>query len=186
MPETVRELADRLTRLGAVCATAGYAIDKISERLVGTMANIWDQFDKAINTEELANDVNNAADNNFKTVEHGDYEVSVEKMELIASKAGDPMVTIWFRVLSDGEFKGSMIFFNQVITRGFQIHIVNELLRGMDSGLDVEFKTYKQYGNLIMDIHEAINGRLEYALKYAEGKKGFSTFEITDVFEAES
>lgn len=147
--------------------------------------NIWEDFDNAIDAKGLAEDVQNAADNTFKTVDHGDYEVSIEKMELVASKKNDPMVTIWFKVVSEGEFKGSLIFMNQVITQGFQIHIVNEILRAMNSGLNVEFKSYKQYGNLIMDIHEAISGKFEYALSYKEGKKGFNTFEITEVFELE-
>lgn len=151
------------------------------------MANIWDKFDDAIDTKGLADDVKKAAENgtgSFKEVPHGDYEVEVNKMELIASKKGDPMVSIWFKVVS-GEYKGSLIFFNQVITQGFQIHIVNELLRSMDTGLDVEFQTYKQYGSLIMDIAEEIDGQLEFALKYGKGKKDFSTYEITEVFEVE-
>ena len=151
------------------------------------MANLWDKFDEAIDTKRLQEDVKEAAENgtgSFKEVPHGEYEVEVNKMELIGSKKGDPMVTIWFKVVS-GEYKGSLIFFNQVITQGFQIHIVNELLRSMDTGLDIEFKTYKQYGNLLMDVMEEIDGRLEFALKYGEGKKGFSTYEITDVFEVE-
>jgi len=78
-----------------------------------------------------------------------------------------------------------MIFMNQVITKGFQIHIMNEFLRSLDSGYDVEFKSYSQYGQLLMDIHEAIDGRLEYGLIYGEGKKGFSTYEISDVYEVE-
>lgn len=151
------------------------------------MANIWDKFDEAIDTEGLQNDVKEAAENgtgSFKEVPHGEYEVEVNKMELIASKKGDPMVTIWFKVVS-GEYKSSLIFFNQVITQGFQIHIVNELLRAMDTGLDIQFKTYKQYGNLLMDVMEEIDGQLEFALKYSKGKKDFSTYEITDVFEVE-
>jgi hypothetical protein len=151
------------------------------------MANLWDKFDEAIDTKGLQEDVKEAAKNgtgSFKEVPHGEYEVEVNKMELIASKKGDPMVTIWFKVVS-GEYKGSLIFFNQVITQGFQIHNVNELLRSMDTGLDIEFKTYKQYGNLLMDVMEEIDGQLEFALKYGEGKKGFSTYEITDVFEVE-
>lgn len=151
------------------------------------MANLWDKFDEAIDTKGLQEDVKEAAENgtgSFKEVPHGEYEVEVNKMELIESKKGDPMVTIWFKVVS-GEYKGSLIFFNQVITQGFQIHIVNELLRSMDTGLDIEFKTYKQYGNLLMDVMEEIDGQLEFALKYGEGKKGFSTYEITDVFEVE-
>ena len=150
------------------------------------MANIWEKFDKVIDVEGLQKDVQEAAENgaNFREVPHGEYEVKIEKLELVESKKGDPMVTIWFKVVS-GEYKGSIIFYNQVITQGFQIHIVNELLRSLDSGIEVEFKTYKQYGQLLMDIHEAIDGRLEYGLKYGEGKKGFSTYEITDVYEVE-
>lgn len=148
--------------------------------------NIWDKFDNAIDTKALTEDVKDVQENGqfFKEVPHGDYEVAVDKIELTASKAGNPMVTIWFKVVS-GDFKGSRIFMNQVITQGFQIHIVNELLRSMDTGVDIEFVTYKQYGNLLMDVMEAIDGNLEFALSYKEGKKGFSTYEITEVFELE-
>lgn len=148
--------------------------------------NIWDKFDNAIDTKGLADDVKEAAENgqSYKEVPHGDYEVAIDKMELLASSKGDPMVTVWFKVLT-GEYKGSRIFMNQVITQGFQIHVVNELLRSMDTGVDIEFVTYKQYGNLLMDVMEAIDGNLEFALSYKEGKKGFSTYEITEVFEVE-
>lgn len=148
------------------------------------MSNIWDKFDKEIDTEALAKDIENGGTGSFRQVPHGNYEVSVNKLELIASKAGDPMVSIWFKVLS-GEYKGSLIFYNQVIKQGFQVHLVNELLRKMDSGLDVEFVSYKQYGGLLMDIHEAIDNKLEYGLAYKEGKNNFSTFDIVEVFEVE-
>jgi hypothetical protein len=110
-------------------------------------------------------------------------------MELKASKKGDPMVSIWFKIL-DGEFKNSIIFFNQVITQGFQVHIVNEMLRMMvsecdDSVPEVEFVSYKQYGDLIMDIFEAINKNFEFVLAYKKGKKDFSTYEIKEVFVLE-
>ena len=150
------------------------------------MANVWDKFDKEIDVNGLVEDVKEAAENgaNFRDVPHGQYEVKIEKLELVSSKAGDPMVTCWMKVLV-GDYKGSLIFMNQVITKGFQVHIVNEFLRSLDSGLDVEFKSYKQYGQLLMDIHEAIDGNLEYGLIYGEGKKGFSTYEISDVYEVE-
>jgi len=150
------------------------------------MANIWEKFDKAIDVEGLQKDVQEAAKNgaNFREVPHGEYEVKIEKLELVESKAGDPMVTVWFKVLA-GDYKGSMIFMNQVITKGFQIHIMNEFLRSLDSGYDVEFRSYSQYGQLLMDIHEAIDGELEYLLKYSEGKKVFSNYEIVDVYDVE-
>lgn len=155
------------------------------------MANIFDKWDKEIDTAGLANDVKEAASNGtgeYKEVPHGDYEVAVQQMELKASKKGDPMVSIWFKIL-DGEFKNSIIFFNQVITQGFQVHIVNEMLRMMVSEMEdapeIEFKSYKQYGNLIMDIFEAINENFEYVLSYKKGKKDFSTYEIKEVFVLE-
>jgi hypothetical protein len=136
--------------------------------------------------------VKEAAENGtgeYKEVPHGDYEVAVQQMELKASKKGDPMVSIWFKIVSEGEFEGSMIFFNQVITQGFQVHIVNEMLRMMVSEMEdapaIEFVSYKQYGNLIMDIFEVINENFEYALAYKKGKKDFSTYEITEVFVLE-
>ena len=153
--------------------------------------NIFDKWDKAIDTKGLAEDVKEAAENGgqFKEVPQGDYEVAVHQMELKASSKGDPMVSIWFKIVSEGEYKGSMIFMNQVITQGFQVHIVNELLRAMVSEMDdapvVEFITYKQYGNMIMDIFEAINENFEFALAYKEGKKGFGTYEIKEVFTLE-
>ena len=147
---------------------------------------LWDKFNKAIDTESLADDTKEAAENGgtFQEVPHGEYEVEINKMELTESKVKDPMVTIWFKVIQ-GDFKGSLIFMNQVVTRGFQIHIVNEILRQMTAALtdfNVEFKDYKQYGNLIMDIFEAVGGNYEFKLDYAEGKKGFSTYSIEEVY----
>ena len=158
--------------------------------------DMFSRWDKEIDTERLQKDVAEAAANggggNYKEVPHGNYEVAVQQMELKASKKGDPMVSIWFKIVSDGEYKGSMIFYNQVITRGFQIHNCNEMLRKMveEMGADmpvVEFKTHKQYSELLMDIYEAVADNFEYALKYTANKKNkdFSDFEITEVFVLE-
>lgn len=156
------------------------------------MTNIFEKWDNTIDTEGLAKDVQEAAQNNtgnYKEVPHGDYEVEVQQMELKASSKGDPMVSIWFKIVSEGEFKGNMIFMNQVVTQGFQVHIVNEILRMMVSEMsdapDIEFVSYKQYANLIMDIFEAVNGNYEYALSYKKGKKDFSTYEIKEVYVLE-
>ena len=50
---------------------------------------------------------------------------------------------------------------------------------------NVEFKTYKQYSNLLMDVFEAVDNNFEYALKYSKGKKDFSNYEITEVYALE-
>lgn len=157
--------------------------------------NMFDKWDKEIDTEGLAKDVVEAAANggqgDYEDVPHGDYEVAIQQMELKASKKGDPMVSIWFKVVSEGKYKGSMIFYNQVITKGFQIHNCNEILRKlvseMKEPLVIEFKTYKQYTELLMDIFEAVADNYEYGLHYTANKKNknFSDFEITEVYVLE-
>lgn len=156
--------------------------------------NIFAQWDNAVDVEGLQKDIQAAAENgggNFKEVPHGKYEVSIEKMELKATKEkNNPMVSVWMKIVSEGEYEGSMIFMNQVITQGFQIHIVNEFLRSLiqkcTNAPAVEFKSYAQYAELLMDIHELIAESFEYGLKYGQTKKGFDTFEITDVFALEN
>lgn len=152
------------------------------------MAIDFSKFDKMVDVEGLKEDIQTAKENgglgDFKEVPTGTYEVSVTKLELSESKKGDPMVSIWFKILA-GEFKNSLIFMNQVITQGFQIHIVNELLRSMETTLEIDFDSYAQYAQLLMDVHEAIDNKLEFALEYGKTSKGFPTFKITEVFFAE-
>lgn len=148
----------------------------------------FSKFDKQVNLEGLKKDLNEAKENGgtgeYKEVPVGKYEVSVTKMELVESKKGDPMVSIWFKIVS-GDYKNSNLFFNQVITKGFQIHIVNELLRSMESEMAIDFESYSQYAQLLMDVHESIDGQLEFALDYGENKQGFKTFKIEEVYEVE-
>ena len=167
--------------------------------------NIFKKWDREINTVALAADIReaeqNGGTNEFKEVPHGDYEVAIHKMELKESKKGSPMVSIWFKIVSDGEFKGSMIFYNQVVNYGFQIHLVNDMLRKIVSEMEdadeylaridhvktAEDFSYEVYGNLIMDIFEVTAESFEYALSYtANGKnKNFNDYKIKEVFVLE-
>lgn len=149
------------------------------------MANIWDKFDKTIDTEGLKKDVKEAAENgggSFEEVPEGTYEVEVEKLELKETKKGDPMLSCWMKVTA-GSCKGRLIFYNQVLTSGFGIHNANEFMKSLDSGVDVKFESFRQYNDVILDVFEAINGKLAYALEYGKNSKGFNTYKITDVFE---
>ena len=144
----------------------------------------FSKWDNQVDIEGLKHDIQDASQNgggDFKEVPLGAYEIKIKKLELKASKKGDPMVSCWMQIL-EGEYKGSMLFMNQVITRGFQVHIVNEFLRSLASGLEISFESYSQYAQLLMDIAEAIDNHKEYAVEYGE-KNGFNTFKITDVFE---
>ncbi len=149
--------------------------------------NIWDEFDNALDVEGMQKDIKDAQENTFerKEVPVGQYEVAINKLELTTSKNNDPMFCAWMKILSEGEYKGQMLFMNQVITLGFQIHNVNEFLRSLDTGINIEFVKYSQYAKLIEEVKDAIDkAKLEYGIEYGENK-GFKTFRITDVFEPE-
>lgn len=148
--------------------------------------NIFEQWNNNVDLEGLKKDIETAkagnSDREFEKVPHGTYEVKVDKIELKATKKGDPMVSVWFTIL-EGQYKKQKLFMNQVITQGFQIHIVNDFLRSMGTNLDVEFIDYQQYADLLLDVAEACDEqKLEFAIKY-EDNKGYDKFTITEVFE---
>lgn len=145
------------------------------------MSNIWEKFDKEID-KDIQKQIEDAENSEYAEVPLGDYEVKVDNMELKISKSGNPMVSIWFRIIA-GDYNNNLLFMNQVINQPFQIGLANKILRALDPNKNIEFETYSQYANLIMDIYEEIDGKFEYAIRYGE-KKGFSTFEVLDIFEA--
>ena len=141
----------------------------------------WDNKYKVSSDDVKSLEKNNKKD--FDKVPYGEYEVSIKKLELISNSNDDPMVVCWFKIL-DGKYKNSMIFMNQVVTQDFQIHIINEFLRSLDSGIEVEWLgSYSKYSDLIDNIFDAISeDKLEYALEYSSTDKGYGKFEIIDVF----
>ena len=148
------------------------------------MADMFEKWNSNVDLAGLQKDSKDAQDNNkeFEAVPHGEYEVKLDKLELKATKKGDPMVSAWFTIL-EGKYKKSKLFMNQVVTQGFQIHIVNEFLRSMKTDIDVDFEDYKQYAELLLDVAEFCDeNNLEFAIKY-EDNKGYDKFTITEVFE---
>ena len=146
--------------------------------------DMFEKWNSNIDLAGLQQDIKDAQDNNkeFEAVPHGEYEVKLDKIELKATKKGDPMVSAWFTIL-EGKYKNSKLFMNQVVTQGFQIHIVNEFLRSMKTDIDVDFEDYKQYAELLLDVAEFCDANnLEFAIKY-EDNKGYDKFTITEVFE---
>ena len=141
----------------------------------------FSKFDELVDLDALREEVQRAADGNgdFEEVPTGMYEVSLEKMELKESKKGQPMVSVWFRIIA-GDYTGQMLFMNQVITKPFQIHICNQFLKSLKTGFEISFNSYSDYGSLIEDVYSEA-GKHEYALDYGE-KNGYKTFTITEVF----
>ena len=146
--------------------------------------DMFEKWNSNVDLAGLQKDIKEAQDNNreYDEVPHGEYEVKLDKLELKATKKGDPMVSAWFTILV-GKYKKSKLFMNQVVTQGFQIHIVNTFLKSMGTDLNIEFIDYKQYAELLLDVAEECDtNNLEFVLKY-EDNKGYDKFTITEVFE---
>ena len=154
--------------------------------------NIFAEFDKKVDLKGLTKDVEDAKENGgnreFEDVPEGEYECKIDKMELRKSKTKEePMFSCWMRILK-GKYKGQMMFMNQVITQGFQIHIVNEFMRDLapDFDREIEFTEdggYSAYNDLVMDVFEHISESYEYAIKKTKTKKGFDAYYVNEVFD---
>lgn len=147
----------------------------------------FSKYDKNCDLEGLKKDIKEAKENGvtFKEVPHGTYEVKVVKLELGLTKDNPrPMVKGQFKVV-EGEYKGSSIFMNQVITEGFQIDLINKFLISLDvfDAEDIYFESYKDYNDLLLDIAEEIEKqKVEYLLEYKENNKGFNVYTIKDIY----
>lgn len=135
--------------------------------------NIFDKFDSMYDVNALAAEVNDVNGNNEERVEVSDGSriVTVEKLELVESKKGKPMVSAWFRIY-EGEYQNQILFYNQVLTAGFTIKKSNEFLTGFSSGVPVEFKSFKQYGEMIAEIYAKVQG-YQFQIGRETNEKGF-------------
>lgn len=145
-------------------------------------------FNEKFNVEDLKTQLEGmkkkdtrAKKKEFKEVPFGTYEVAVKKLELRESSNGNPMVSIWFKIVA-GDYKKQLIFYNQIITQAFQIKLVCDLLESFDTGLDIDFIDFLQFEDLLTDIFAEVIEGAEYALEYSEGKNGFANYKITDKF----
>lgn len=157
--------------------------------------DIFAKFDKTVDLGGLSKDVEAAKENGgnreFEDVPVGEYEVEINKLELTMTKTKPerPMLSCWMKILN-GKYKGQLMFMNQVITEGFQIHIANEFLRSLlpNNDMSIEFTEdggYSQYADLVMDVFEYVSDQFEYAVKKYKTNKGYDGYEVKEIFDKE-
>jgi hypothetical protein len=155
--------------------------------------SIFDKYASKINADDLKASQQeiqaNANGGQREDVPVGKYEVKVDKLECKMSKQNNLMVSIWFRILS-GKFEKSVIFYNGVFNQDWMRHRVAKMLsdllaegdRTAEINLILKSNNMQTINNFCMDLHEAIDGRLEYLLDYGLSK-GYNTYAITEVYE---
>lgn len=154
--------------------------------------SIFDKYAKNINAEELKASQKEISENSneYPEIPLGKYPVKIEKMEAKESSTKKPMVSIWFKIL-EGKYKGGMIFYNGVFHEDWMRHRVVDFLASIldDDSHNAEINLILKGNDLdvindfIMDIHEEIDGKLEYLLEYGE-RKGYNTYKIKEVYDA--
>lgn len=151
------------------------------------MAIDFDKIDRSVDLKGLQADVEEAKKNgggDFPTIPAGKYEARVETLEIKGTKADPnrPMLAVSFKILS-GEYKNQRIFMNRVLygTKNDKNMIASAMgfLDKLDSGVPVSFTSYKQFAQLVLDIAEAIDGKLEYAIDYDDTR--FNSVSIDEV-----
>lgn len=163
------------------------------------------RFDQAINEADLAKQLeeakNNAPQGDGLETPAGNYVAKIEKMELGATKDGRPMFKVMLRVIEAGEaatdevieylshFKNKKpcLFMNRVLygtkNDANMINSVIGWLEKLEAGIDLEFKNYSQFSDLVLDIFEEVADAVELDVEY--DPEAFNSISILEVFDAE-
>ena len=156
------------------------------------MAIDFDKIDKSVDLEGLRKDVEEASANgtgDFPTIPAGKYEVALVSLEIKGTKKDPnrPMLAASFKILS-GEYKNQRLFLNRVLMGtkddGRMIKSAVGWLNTLESGVAVSFEGYKQFNQTVLDVAEAIDGKIEYAVEYDPDQ--FNSIKIVEVFDAEN
>lgn len=157
------------------------------------MAVDFSAFDAKMDPN-LQDDVKNAKE--YEDVPNGDYIVSVDKMEVKTTKAGDKLmfaVQMSIKENSDGSKsnqKGRKIFFNRVISGnrvseswndGKAIKSVITWLDKLETDLIPEFVNYSDFAELVLDIFQEIQGKVELDVTYKASD--FNPVGINEVYD---
>lgn len=134
---------------------------------------------------------------NYPQVPIGIYHVSIKSLQLKASKAGNPMLSVQF-VIESGEYKGNFLFMNSILMRDGTskdlpfVARCNNFLRSLqmidNCRIQLDHETGVQgYEAMVNDIARRIlEQKPTFALDYNEehGKDGksYQRFTITDMY----
>ena len=150
----------------------------------------FSKFDKQVDLGKLKQDAEEIVKNNgtgdYPEIEAGIYHGKFEKLEVGETKDGRPMLKAMFRITQDPH-KKSCLFLNRVLygTKNDANMIASaigwlETLEPSEDVGPVEFNSYSQFAELVMDIAEDIS-ELEYSVEY--DPNAFNSISIEEVFE---
>lgn len=145
------------------------------------------KFDKMYDLEGLKEDVEEAEKNGnngeYPEIPDGDYEVSVDELELTESKKGLPMIKIWYTIV-EGKYENQKLFQYQLVDTGKKLNIAMNFLKGFKSPSITRFVSYS---NLAKELENALANfkaqGIEFLLNKKTNKKGFTVYKIEEVYD---
>lgn len=149
----------------------------------------FSKLDNEIDFDSLQKDIDEAKKNggvgDYPEIEKGEYTGKIEKLEVGETKDHRPMLKAMFRI-TEGEHKKACLFMNRVLygTKNDANMIASAIgwLESLEPSEDivVEFKSYSQFADLVLDIAEDVS-ELEYLVQY--DKDAFNNISIKEVYE---
>lgn len=155
------------------------------------MAIDFSKFNEMFPTDKLKKDMEEAAKNqtDFDKLPDGEYDCTLEKLELGESKSEKLMLKAQFRI-EKGDHKNQCIFKNCVLTGtkndGFMLLQAKKFLESLDSGVDIAFNGWDDFDGMLGDILDAIaEDSLMYTVKVVTNKKNndYQDITIVDILE---
>lgn len=147
------------------------------------MAIDFNKFNEQFGGQQAVEELAKAKENTYVEVPEGMYTCKLENLELAESKAGKPMIKACFRI-SQGKFKKSCLFVNQVFTRGFPQHKGLEFLRSLNvfEPSEIDFNgDFNEFNNLLMDMLEEAQALSFEVKKDKDGE--YTRITVLDTFE---
>ena len=157
------------------------------------MAIDYSKFAQNVDLDALQKEVAEAKDTEFEDVPDGKYIVSIDKMEIKETKAGDKLMFAVTAKIKEGEFKGRLLFFNRVIlgnsspkwTDAQAIKSVqtwvNKLLAPGEA--PVEFVNYPDFEEQILDVFQSVQNAIEIEMDWKAKNFNPMSFTEDDVYE---
>ena len=162
----------------------------------------FSKFDAQLNNDmekQIKEAKENGAGESLETPA-GKYVAKVEKMELAATKDGRPMFKVQLRVIDAAEeakddvreylshFKNKKpcLFMNRVIygtknDANMIASVCGWLEKLEPQTVSVEFKTYSQFADVILDVFEEVADAIELEVDYHPN--AFNSINIAEVFD---
>ena len=154
----------------------------------------FNKFDNMIDQKTLKEQMEKAPE--YDDVPKGTYMAVIDKMEIKPTKAGDKlMLAVQMAITETIEAPKKQdkrkIFMNRTIcgnkttekwNDGVAIKgVITWLNKLLDEGDTIEFKTYTQFADEVLDIYQEICPNIELKVNY--DPDGFNPIEIVEVFD---